>query len=177
MIDNIIVMIKLTANKEHWTRNSYFQELDIDQKELNLDERRLLTVRTLNFWHILVDLSVTAYVLFLKLFKDCSDISIFWQEKTTCYFKKSSCYDALFTDCRTFRDRLDKRGRYKVRISETERHERHGASMRDILKFTPRTPRTPRCLACYQTQISGSWTKILSLSTLPFSAFRVKLNC
>lgn len=97
MIDNIIVMIKLTANKEHWTRNSYFQELDIDQKELNLDERRLLTVRTLNFWHILVDLSVTAYVLFLKLFKDCSDISIFWQEKTTCYFKKSSCYDALFT--------------------------------------------------------------------------------
>lgn len=94
---------------------------------------------------------MTAYVLFLKLFKDCSDISIFWQEKTTCYFKKSSCYDALFTDCRTFRDRLDKRGRYKVRISEVERHGRHGASMRDILKFTPRTPHTPRCLACYQT--------------------------
>ena len=113
---------------------------------------------------------MTTYVLFLKLFKDCSDISIFWQEKTTCYFKKSSCYDALFTDCRTFRDRLDKRGRYKVRISETERHARHGASMRGILKFTPRTP---RCLACYETQISGSCTKILSLSTFLFSVFRV----
>ena len=33
-----------------------------------------------------LDHSVTVYVLLLELFKDFSDINIFWLEKANCYF-------------------------------------------------------------------------------------------